>query len=458
MSRRRRRGRSIFVDTLLLLLGVIVAMAAVNVGLILLRPPPRSAPLTAYEVARLLGGREIARPDPSILVRRTAAAPAAPRTEHDRLVALAMARFLGRPAGEVRFAMAGRIGPGPRRLAPRPGFRDGIAESARRQYVLYGHDGQFNPLVLGPFQAAVRQADGQWRVASRSFQADSLRAWQATTLLWILISALLAILVAWLFSKRLARPIRELAAAARQLGDGHRPAPIPVAGPVEVAQAAAALNDMHEQIQRHVGERTSMVGAIAHDLRTPLSRLHFHLAAAPEEVRSKAESELAEMEAMIATTLDFVQSETRHLQLEPTDLASLLEGLVDDYADTGRPALLSANGRAIVQGDPILLKRLFANLIDNATAYGRGAAVTMRVERRDAVVEVLDEGPGLSAEDRLRAFEPFYRAESSRNRATGGIGLGLAIARMAAERHGGTVELADRAEGGLCARVRLPLA
>jgi two-component system OmpR family sensor kinase len=198
------------------------------------------------------------------------------------------------------------------------------------------------------------------------------------------------------------------------------------------------------------------VGALAHDFRTPLSRLHFHLASAPEDVRAKAEAEIAEMEQMIAATLEFVENETRAHPREAVDLTLLVEGVVDDLADLGRDVRLGRAAPATVIGDAILLKRLFANLINNAVTYGHRALVTVDCGKGQAAVEVLDEGPGLSAADLERAFEPFYRAESSRNRSTGGMGLGLAIVRAAAQRHGGTVTLANRPQGGLSARVTLP--
>jgi signal transduction histidine kinase len=267
---------------------------------------------------------------------------------------------------------------------------------------------------------------------------------------------LLILPIAWLFSKRIARPIRAFAATAERIGRQQQVEPVPVRGPGEIRLAATALNDMQARLQRFVQERTSMVGAIAHDLRTPLSRLTFHLASAPDAVREKAEAEIAEMEGMISVALEFVQNETRVQPLEPIDVALLVEGVVDDFADTGGNAVMVAGAASTITGDPVLLKRLFANLIGNALTYGGSAEVRVHHEKERVVVEVADRGPGMSADALARAFEPFYRAEGSRNRSTGGLGLGLAIVHSAAAAHGGTVELFNRPEGGLCARVNLP--
>jgi len=286
---------------------------------------------------------------------------------------------------------------------------------------------------------------------------DPLLEWQQATVNWILASVLLAFPFAWLFSRRLAKPIRAFAQAAERIGRNQLVEPVKLQGPSEIRLAAEALNDMQARLQRYIGERTSVVGAIAHDLRTPLSRLHFHLESAPEALKQKAAEEIAEMEAMIAATLEFVQNEGRRQPSEPIDLGLLVEGVVDDLTDLGHQAEFTNGTTAVVRGDAVLLKRLFANLIINAVTYGNRAEVHVARNNGTVVVDINDEGPGLSDEDMRRAFEPFYRAEGSRNRSTGGIGLGLAIVQSAVRAHGGTVTLSNRTEGGLRARVTLPV-
>jgi two-component system OmpR family sensor kinase len=276
-------------------------------------------------------------------------------------------------------------------------------------------------------------------------------------IIWMVVFLLLVLPFAWLFSKRMARPITAFAHAAERLGRRQRTEPLDLRGPAEIRLAAAAFNEMQARIERYVTERTSMIAAIAHDLRTPLARLAFHLAAAPDAIREKSEAEIAEMKAMISVTLDFVQDETRTQPHEPIDLGLLIEGVIDDFADTGQDAVMTATEAVVVNGDWVLLRRLFSNLVKNALVYGGSAEVSLRLRGDQAIIEVGDRGPGLSPEDLGRAFEPYYRGEGSRNRATGGVGLGLAIVDAAARAHGGKVELSNREGGGLCARVFLPV-
>jgi len=449
-----RRPGTIFGHTMMLVVGVILIAAAVNAALILFRPPPRNAPVNAYEVARLLRGQPIAKDSSSLSVVRAAAPPADRPQPGDRRLQEAIADYLGRPAEDVFIER-----PGGGRHRGERGRRDRrtyFAEQNEREYRLYAADHMFNPIVFGDFKAGVKLADGGWRIVARG-SGDPVRAWQLQTLLGILAMVVLLLPVAWLFSKRIARPIRAFASAAERLGRDREVVDLAPSGPAEVRMATSAFNDMQARIRRYVLERTSVAGAIAHDLRTPLARLHFHLASLPEGVGAKAEAEIAEMERMIQATLDFVHNDARRQPPEPLDLALLVEGVVDDMADMGEDVKLVKADPAVVEGDPVMLRRLFANLVSNAVHYGRCARVSVIREDGRAVVEVADEGPGLSAFDIARVFEPFYRAESSRNRETGGIGLGLAIVKAAAEAHGGEVNLANRIEGGLAARVSLPV-
>ncbi|MDB5693036.1 MAG: hypothetical protein JWO81_2099 [Alphaproteobacteria bacterium] len=443
-KRRLRRPYSILGHTLLLVIGIVALLTLLNLAIVLLRPPPRDVPLSSYEVSRLLKGEGIAKNSETL---RTISSRLPPKLERrsidDELAERAIARQLGLAPADVRL----------RRLGMRRNRFDGGLSQDRRELAAYGID-RFDPVIFGSFEAAARGGDGAWRIVSR--KGDETANWQFGTALRIILSLLLVVPIAWLFSQRIARPIRAFATAAGRLGNQRHAEPVEIAGPAEIRLAAAAVNEMQTRIGRYVAERTSVVGALAHDLRTPLSRLNFHLAGVPDELRGKAEAEIAEMEQMIAATLEFVENETRLHPGELVDLALLVEGVVDDLADLGRDVRIERVAPATVLGDTLLLKRLFGNLINNAVFYGGRATVTLEAGHGQAVVEVADEGPGLSAADLERAFEPFYRAEASRNRSTGGMGLGLAIVKAAAERHGGAVTLFNRTQGGLCARVTLP--
>ncbi|MHB8530426.1 MAG: sensor histidine kinase, partial [Caulobacteraceae bacterium] len=208
----------------------------------------------------------------------------------------------------------------------------------------------------------------------------------------------------------------------------------------------------------YVEDRTAMIGAVAHDLRTPLTRLRFRIEAAPEPLRARLESDIDEMEAMIAATLAFVQDAARARPHTKLEIASVVETVMDEAAETGADAAVEQADRVVVDGDPLALKRLIANLVNNALKFGSAARGRVFQDGSMAVVEVDDDGPGMAESEMERAFEPFRRLESSRSRDTGGIGLGLAVVRAIARSHGGDVTLHNRAGGGLRARVSLPLA
>lgn len=435
-----RQSGSILSHTLILVIGVVVAVALVNVAIILLHPPPTGDPVAAHEIAELLNSEKPISPQTNLQVENTDAAPSL----DDKT-----------PRGQLRRAITNltRLDKQESSIITRtaPGIVSSPDELSRAAQTK-----GFDPVIFGSFTVALEQPDGSWRTVSGGSDLI-VQKWRSRMILWILFSVLLVLPIAWWFSKRIARPIRAFGTAAELLGTQHDVKRVEVSGPAEIRQAAKALNDMQARLQKYVEERTSMVGAIAHDLRTPLSRLHFHLLPAPVSVRQRAESEIAEMEQMIAVTLDFVQNETRAQVSELIELGLLVEGVVDDLADLGKDVRMTVSASVTIDGDPVLLRRVFANLIQNAVSYGNRARVSVRVDAGLAIVEIIDEGPGMSEADLVRAFEPFYRAESSRNRATGGMGLGLAIVDSAVQAHGGTVHLVNLSSGGLCARVSLPI-
>ncbi len=253
--------------------------------------------------------------------------------------------------------------------------------------------------------------------------------------------------------RRAAKPLAVLAAAAQRLGRDVTAPPVPISGPREVRAAAQAFNEMQTRLRRFVEDRTQMIAAISHDLRTPITRLKLRAEFVDDdEQRVKMLSDLDEMEAMIASTLAFARDDAAREARRPLDLALLLEELCGEFdARYQGPAHLTIN--AGVSG----LKRAFANLLDNARKYGGGADVTLAAEEGLATVTMTDTGPGIPDVEMGRVFAPFYRVENSRNRDTGGTGLGLSVARSAIRAHGGDIVLANRAEGGLCVTVDLPL-
>jgi two-component system OmpR family sensor kinase len=437
-----RWANSIHAHMLALALGVIVMLTTLSVSILFLTYPPERTPVSVYEIARLVLGRPIVRDTPVLKTREQSATPRAMTDRTEQLVAAMLADRLALPDTNVRLYL-------------------GTGDRARydqilRELTLYGRDSEADPYIVGTFTAAAKLPSGRWRLVTREARGPGT-IWRLTGRDSFIIGLLLIIPLSMWFSARLTRPIRSFAASVEQLGAATTVSPVPIEGPTEIRVAAQSINDMQARIARFVQERTSVVGAIAHDLRTPLSRLHFHLAAAPDPIRTAAQEEIAQMEQLISTTLDFVDNESRPRVMEPLDLGLLVEGLVDDFADMGRDVAIADVAPVTLHGDMILLRRLFTNLIDNAVKYGDAARVAVRIDGSMAMVEVADEGPGMAADQLARAFEPFFRGEPSRNRRTGGVGLGLSIVQSAAQAHGGHVILATQAEGGLRARVYLPL-
>ena len=200
-----------------------------------------------------------------------------------------------------------------------------------------------------------------------------------------------------------------------------------------------------------------MIGAIAHDLRTPLMRLSFRLDGLPAPLKEKVESDIEEMKLMISAALDFLRDQTSRGARQRLDLRLLVESVVDDQTDVGHDVSLAGGEPLAVEGDPLSLRRLVVNLVDNALKYGERARLRLRKGPDHCSIEIDDDGPGIPEALQKRVFEPFFRTEASRNRDTGGIGLGLTTVRAIVLDHGGHVEVINRKEGGLRVIVSLPL-
>jgi signal transduction histidine kinase len=280
---------------------------------------------------------------------------------------------------------------------------------------------------------------------------------------FIVMTLLGGIMIAWAV-RQLLRPVKTLAAAAEALGrDVANAPPMPETGPSEIVTAAVAFNTMAARVRRFVADRTFLLTAIGHDLRTPITRLKLRAEyMEDEEQRTKMLADLDEMEAMVAATLAFGRDAASTEPVVRLDLVSLLRTILDDAAD-GDPdhaEALSYTGpeHLAVQARPLALKRALANLVGNGLKYGDAAAVTLHAPARGvARIDIEDRGPGIPGEEMERVFEPFHRLESSRNRETGGSGLGLSIARNILRAHGGDILLANRPGGGLRVSVMLPV-
>ena len=280
---------------------------------------------------------------------------------------------------------------------------------------------------------------------------------------FIVMTLLGAAMILWAVRKLLV-PVRTLAEAAERLGRDVVNAPaLPEQGPSEIVTAAIAFNTMAARIRRFVEDRTFLLTAIGHDLRTPITRLKLRAEyMEDDEQRQKMLADLDEMEAMVAAALAFGRDITTSEPLTRIDLATLLRTILDEAAD-GTPSLagaLSFTGPShlTINARPLGLKRAFTNLIGNALKYGDAARITLRQTSKDlAQIDIEDDGPGIAPADMETVFEPFRRLETSRNRETGGSGLGLSIARNIVHAHGGDITLQNQPGGGLRARVILPV-
>jgi len=337
---------------------------------------------------------------------------------------------------------------------PGPGGSDGgvfIIDRETRQFTV-----RADQLTFAPFSASVLQPDGRW--ATVEPPRGLLSPWQRRVLLALAISMLLLAPLVWFMARRLTRPIRVFAEAAERLGADPDAAPLTPSGPSEVRTAIHAFNDMQASLRDHMRRRTQTVAAIAHDLRTPLTRLRFRAEQAPEAVRDRMAADIEEMDALIAQAMAYVRGEAAPERRETFDLAALAEDCAGGFSETGADVTFSNGAVLRVDADPAALRRALANLIVNALQYGGAARVTALSEDGRAVITVEDDGPGLDEGELEAVFEPFYRAELSRSRETGGAGLGLTVARQAARAFGGDVTLINRNQGGLRARLTLPLA
>ncbi|HTJ65768.1 MAG TPA: ATP-binding protein [Alphaproteobacteria bacterium] len=274
------------------------------------------------------------------------------------------------------------------------------------------------------------------------------------------IGALLAVaLLGSIWAVTLAtRPLRRLSEAADRFGADVNAAPMPVAGPREVRQAAAAFNRMQQRLRQFILDRTRMLAAISHDLRTPLTRMRLRAEMIDDgEQRDRMLGDLHEMEEMIGATMAFAREESSEEQSEPVALDRLLDTIVDDAVETGQPVTKGLIEPVTTRVRPRALKRALVNIVENAVRYGEGAAVSLARSGDEARIRIVDHGPGIPEAERDAVLRPFYRCEGSRSRDTGGIGLGLSIASDTITAHGGRLILSETSGGGLTVEVRLPV-
>ena len=302
----------------------------------------------------------------------------------------------------------------------------------------------------------VQLKDGQWM----SF--DHPRPWHVSDRPWRLLLSLAILLISVILLSLIAvrwitRPLTTLATAADELGRDIRRAPLPETGPTEVRRAARAFNDMQIRLVRYVEDRTRLLTAISHDLKTPITRMRLRAELLEDEtLKSKLVRDLQDMENMTNATLDFLRGLEISEVLQPIDLMALLESVQSDAVETGQDVSLQGRVANSFTGRPQALRRCLENLIGNAVRYGKRAMINVEDDGTNITIRVRDAGKGIPEAQLEKVFEPYYRLEEARSQAGGGTGLGLGIARNIATLHGGMLTLRNHPEGGLEALLILP--
>lgn len=482
-SSKHRFNLSIFGRTFLLMLAALIIAEGIGLVLLLNRPPPRNHPVSLYELAQRLGGNAqlpsnpppfappafdqgfgpsgappsgpppsgpppagppqssfspvaTASDDPELRVYTADKPPAAPK---DVVID---------ESNRVRQQLAALLRVDPHAL---------VVHLTQNSFFAGGPPRVDNTTLLEGFMVARHLTDDSWRIIQSTTQPFPNAFQRQAVLLFAMGSALLLPL-AWLFSRALSIPIIKFSQAAKLIGaDPHAPL-LPVEGPTEMLAAIESFNVMQARLNSLLQERTEMIAAIAHDLRTPLTRLAFRLDDLPSPLNEKVSADIHEMKSMISAALDFIRDRTLSARRERLDFRLLVESVVDDQSDLGRAVTLARGTAITVLGDPLALRRAVMNVVDNAIKYGESAELQLSVSQEECRLDVDDDGPGIAENVQQRVLEPFFRLESSRNRDTGGVGLGLAVVRAIMLDHGGNIQLRNRQDKGLRVTITLPIA
>ncbi|KJU77904.1 ATP-binding protein [Pseudomonas chengduensis] len=304
----------------------------------------------------------------------------------------------------------------------------------------------------------IELADGSWMEFSTASRIWGLER-VPRSLVYLLLMMISTLTVALVAARYLAAPLERFAQGARRFGVDFRAPPITPEGPQEIRQVIVAFNAMQSRLRHFLDDRTQMLAAISHDLRAPLTRMRLRGEFIEDaEQQAKLFSDVDEMQSMVNSALDFFRDEARLETATAFDLSELLHTIVDDFKDAGVQVAIQVPRRQVYVGRPIAIKRMLVNLLENAVRYGREAQVMLQADDEGVEIRVLDRGPGIPVEQQEAVFAPFYRLEASRNKHTGGVGLGLSAARATVLEHGGRLSLDNRTEGGLEVRVMLPFA
>jgi signal transduction histidine kinase len=312
------------------------------------------------------------------------------------------------------------------------------------------------PQHASAYFLSVRLLDGSWLVFSvpnRTWGLSEPLRWTV----WLTFMTLSIATVCALTTRRLVRPIKEFASAVRRFGVNPQTPAVLESGPRELRDVTRAFNTMQAQIQKFMAYRTMMLAAISHDLRTPLTRIRLRGELIDDEMQqAKLFKDVDEMQTMVDGALAFFRGDADEEVTTNFDLAGVLQTIANDYADQGIEVGYVGPAHADYCGRPFGLKRAFTNLVENAVKYATPPHIQLTFRDKVVTVAVRDQGPGIPPDSLARVFAPFFRVDRSRNRATGGVGLGLTAAQAIVSGHGGDITLCNQPAGGLEALVTLP--
>jgi signal transduction histidine kinase len=299
-------------------------------------------------------------------------------------------------------------------------------------------------------------AGGQWLNVSTRFERPPIQ-WPLYSMLTFGLTAMaLLVAVSWFVMTGLLGPLRRLAGASERLGRGEDIDALPERGPQEVRELTAGFNRMQDRLTRFVADRTRVLAALGHDLRSPLTAMRVHSEMVEEdETRESLVATVEEMQSMVEATLTFAKGLSGNEPMQDVDLQSFLEALRGDMVV---PFVLSDGPEVTVRLRPNAIRRALRNVIENAVRYGGSATLGWISAEGEIEISVTDRGPGIPTAELERIFDPFFRLEESRSLETGGHGLGLSIARSILRAQGGEISLANHPDGGLIATIRLPVA
>jgi signal transduction histidine kinase len=305
-------------------------------------------------------------------------------------------------------------------------------------------------------EVAVPLADGQWLSFATSLPSSN-SGFSYQYLISMLVMALFILAISIWAVRRMTAPLATVAQAADRLGRDVNAPPLAESGTIEMKQAAHAFNAMQTKLRALIENRTRMLAALSHDLRTPLTLLRLRAENVENaEERDKMLATIAEMDAMIGATLKYAREQAADEPRRSTDVTALVQSVVDDMADAGLDVTMAQSEPVSIACQPAALKRALTNLIENAVKYGERARISLAASPQSVEIAVEDDGPGIPEDQLSKVFEPFYRVEESRSRDTGGVGLGLAIAHAVVSAQNGTLTLTNRKPTGLRAVIALP--